>query len=728
MARIKIKDVTIDMPFEPYKSQIDTMEQIITCLSEGSTGMIESPTGTGKSLSILCSVLAYREHLKRIKIDTNISKKICSSQNDTGLNSSNNKSNCNKIIINDFADNTLLNVDNIDINDEKNICDNNGITEKLNSSDSVKDFKIIICSRTHKQLDQLVHQLNKTRYRPRISILASRNQYCINPKLEKISDKNAACNDMVKKQTCSFFVGKDRLAKRIGQRIFDIEELVREGKRCNGCPYFASRKLNDDADLVFAPYNYLIDSRVRENTNFDLSKCVVIIDEAHNIDDVCRSSGSIELSSKIMDIIINELLSAIRQSTFLGPVKNNFIQILEMFKKFKEKSQQIKNYDKTIGRTKIRIKKGKQIKEELEEIGITKEFMTIYKDALFSIEKEEEAKDLVNRNTWNIIESLDQILSALLFTNCDVYSYAFTKEENYYKNNVIYSYNFWLMDSAYIFGPFVKQVKSLVILSGTLNPFASFTSELGHKFNHQIMAPHLITEKQVFISCLKTGHLKQEIVGTYTKSDNLTYLDQIAKVIYDTAIKVSPHGGTLVFVPSYAFLDNLYKRVKNFNIENLFIEPKSGSQGEFEKILKKYHNRISLKVPVVLLCVYRGKAAEGMDFKDSSARAVICVGIPYPSLVDPQIELKKKYNDEHKYFKGHKWYETQAFRAVNQAAGRAIRHKDDWGIIYMLDSRYQDRSKSSQLSKWIFEYLKIYDDYEACVKQLNLFLKHKNEK
>ncbi|EQB61662.1 regulator of telomere elongation helicase 1 [Vairimorpha apis BRL 01] len=129
MARIKIKDVTIDMPFEPYKSQIDTMEQIITCLSEGSTGMIESPTGTGKSLSILCSVLAYREHLKRIKIDTNISKKICSSQNDTGLNSSNNKSNCNKIIINDFADNTLLNVDNIDINDEKNICDNNGITE-----------------------------------------------------------------------------------------------------------------------------------------------------------------------------------------------------------------------------------------------------------------------------------------------------------------------------------------------------------------------------------------------------------------------------------------------------------------------------------------------------------------------------------------------------------------------------------------------------------------------
>lgn len=732
MARIKIKDVTIDMPFEPYKSQIDTMEQIITCLSEGSTGMIESPTGTGKSLSILCSVLAFREHLKRIKIDTNISKKLCASQNGKEVDSYANNGKTDSINTNDLKDG--VNSENIKNDITKNKIDNyennvnlDSVTEKLNSTDSVQDFKIVICSRTHKQLDQLVHQLNKTRYRPRISILASRNQYCINPKLDKVSDKNAACNDMVKKQACSFFVGKDRLAKRMGQRIFDIEEIVREGKRCNGCPYFASRKLNDEADIVFAPYNYLLDIKVRENTNFDLSKCVVIIDEAHNIDDVCRSSGSVELTSKILDIITNELLSAIRQSTFLGPVKNNFIQVLEMFKKFRERSDKIKTFDKSIGRTKIKIKKGKQIKEELEEMGITKEFMTIYKDALYSIGKEEEAKDLVNRNTWNIIESIDQILSALLFTNCDVYSYAFTKEENNYKNSSNYSFNFWLMDSAYIFGPFVKQVKSLVILSGTLNPFASFTSELGHKFDHQIMAPHLITEKQVFISCLKTGHLKQEIVGTYTKSDNLAYLDQIAKVIFDTSVKVSAHGGTLVFVPSYAFLDNLSKRVKNFNLENLFVEPKSGSQGEFEKILKKYHNRISLKQPVVLLCVYRGKAAEGMDFKDSSARAVICVGIPYPSLVDPQIELKKKYNDDHKYFKGHKWYETQAFRAVNQAAGRAIRHKDDWGIIYMLDSRYQDRSKANQLSKWIFEFLKVYDDYESCIKQLNVFLKDKNQ-
>lgn len=46
-----------------------------------------------------------------------------------------------------------------------------------------------------------------------------------------------------------------------------------------------------------------------------------------------------------------------------------------------------------------------------------------------------------------------------------------------------------------------------------------------------------------------------------------------------------------------------------------------------------------------MLCVYRGKASEGVDFKDEYARAVIAVGIPYPSIKDPFINAKKEYND-----------------------------------------------------------------------------------
>ena len=37
---------------------------------------------------------------------------------------------------------------------------------------------------------------------------------------------------------------------------------------------------------------------------------------------------------------------------------------------------------------------------------------------------------------------------------------------------------------------------------------------------------------------------------------------------------------------------------------------------------------------------------------------------------------------------GSDWYKQQASRAVNQAVGRVIRHKHDYGAILLCDDRY----------------------------------------
>ena len=70
-----------------------------------------------------------------------------------------------------------------------------------------------------------------------------------------------------------------------------------------------------------------------------------------------------------------------------------------------------------------------------------------------------------------------------------------------------------------------------------------------------------------------------------------------------------------------------------------------------------------------------GKPSEGLDFADDNARAVICLGIPFPNIKDVQVDLKKKYNDKRRtedkdILTGNDWYEIQAFRALNQALGR----------------------------------------------------------
>ena len=48
----------------------------------------------------------------------------------------------------------------------------------------------------------------------------------------------------------------------------------------------------------------------------------------------------------------------------------------------------------------------------------------------------------------------------------------------------------------------------------------------------------------------------------------------------------------------------------------------------------------------ILMGVCRGRISEGLDFSDKAARCVIVVGIPFPSISEPRVILKREYLDE----------------------------------------------------------------------------------
>ena len=59
------------------------------------------------------------------------------------------------------------------------------------------------------------------------------------------------------------------------------------------------------------------------------------------------------------------------------------------------------------------------------------------------------------------------------------------------------------------------------------------------------------------------------------------------------------------------------------------------------------------------------QVSEGLDFTDANARCVVVVGIPFPSMKDTKVELKKTYNDAGRtrgLLSGDAWYRQQAFR------------------------------------------------------------------
>lgn len=44
-----------------------------------------------------------------------------------------------------------------------------------------------------------------------------------------------------------------------------------------------------------------------------------------------------------------------------------------------------------------------------------------------------------------------------------------------------------------------------------------------------------------------------------------------------------------------------------------------------------------------MFAIYRAKVSEGIDFPDDMARVVINVGIPFPNIGDPMLQIKEKY-------------------------------------------------------------------------------------
>ena len=70
---------------------------------------------------------------------------------------------------------------------------------------------------------------------------------------------------------------------------------------------------------------------------------------------------------------------------------------------------------------------------------------------------------------------------------------------------------------------------------------------------------------------------------------------------------------------------------------------------------------------------------------------------------------------------GQLWYNQQTYRAVNQAIGRVIRHRNDYGAIILCDERFSQSSSISQLPGWMRAHVKKIADHTQAFNELQKF-------
>ncbi|KAG8122635.1 hypothetical protein E2320_018117 [Naja naja] len=150
-----------------------------------------------------------------------------------------------------------------------------------------------------------------------MTILSSREYSCIHPRISRSSNKNEKCAELLEGKegvSCSFYHGAHRLTEHLSilsvdkkHQTWDLEELVSLGKKFRSCAYFAARELMACAEIVFCPYNYLLDSQIRQSMEIELKDQVVILDEAHNIEDCARESASYSVTEEQLKLAREEL-------------------------------------------------------------------------------------------------------------------------------------------------------------------------------------------------------------------------------------------------------------------------------------------------------------------------------------------------------------------------------------------------------------------------------------
>jgi regulator of telomere elongation helicase 1 len=85
---------------------------------------------------------------------------------------------------------------------------------------------------------------------------------------------------------------KLRIVADASEKIMDIEELAAAGRAGGFCSYFMSKQMTAKADIIFMPYNYITDPMYRSIVREEIKGAILIFDEAHNLDHFAEEGSS----------------------------------------------------------------------------------------------------------------------------------------------------------------------------------------------------------------------------------------------------------------------------------------------------------------------------------------------------------------------------------------------------------------------------------------------------
>ena len=772
---VNYKEKDFPFPFQPYDIQNGLMQSLWECCDGEKFGIMESPTGTGKTQSIINGSLTWlRDFKKREDVqdddsseehDPNIPDWVVEANRQQKRQNRESEIRMSAIkrtkiekrlkrphITISTDDEDLLQdpVDETQNSFNEYECDSDTSSE---SAEPENTPKIIFASRTHTQISQFISELKKTIWWKDPSIralqLASRSHLCINKDVinrsrgnpERLNDLCNTVGADAQNSQCPY-TGKGSGLKKLMDRMkvtpMEIEDILKHGKHDKGCPYFATKRTVDRANVIALPYSTLLSQASRLAYGLHLEGNVIVVDEGHNITESVNQTHSVTATLPMLQ----QTQQAV--SLYLNTYKNRLHvknktrvrKLSAILKKLVDwvvaKSQTNKNDNQEselLNMTQLVFTSDIEGVDVPEIIRFLRE-VHLFRKLQGFLEKRNEASVsggpplATVASMYNVEKFLFMIVAANREHCRLIYS-----TTNGHPTLAIIS-----VFAADEFRVILDKARSVVLAGGTMSPVSDI--------KHQLI-PQLKEDKIIIYQC---GHVipPDNIIPItvaagygecfdfrFENRANPSLLMSLSRVLVDLC-SVVPQG-LVVFFSSYAyeqfFWDYITKKPAYEEIrmkKKVYREPKQAN--DVGAVLTEYQNDC-LNKGALLSCVIGGKLSEGINFSDGYGRCVIIVGMPYPNKSDPILAEKQNVLRCHAgAAAATSMFDVMCMKAVNQSIGRAIRHQNDFASILLLDHRYSHDRIKQLLPSWVLRSTRDSKDFGECKNMIQNFFDNKKDK
>jgi len=764
--RFDLDGLDVFFPYDRiYLEQHQYMRSLKQALDAGGHCLLEMPTGTGKTVSLLSLITSYQF------ANPSSGKLVYCTRTVPEMNS----------VMEELA--TVLNYraeqlsasEEFDGNDFQQQDEESPLAENSSLPQRKRPRKVYKKDDTNPPMGPICNGGKGAGGSGVLALcLSSRRNMCVHERVLEESDReavDAACRSMtaswvlekVKQnpgslETCQYYDNFQSAgeATTMPSGIYDLDQLKKWGKQRGWCPYYLTRQAINHANVLVYNYQYMLDPKVAKMVSKELeSESIIVFDEAHNIDSVCIEALSVtlneqglekatrslgRLSSEVNRIkkTDNERLQQEYQNLVNGLIDQGLIDqaanniglasnvltpdvLNETIPGNIRRAEHFVAFmRKVVNHLKVRLSSvagpsgGVQSETPLSFLHRMTHGTSIeVKPLRFSYSRLSSllrTLQVSNLDEFNALTDVADFVTLLSTYSEGVAKFAIIMEPNgsSIPGAIDPVIQLACLDSSLAIAPLFKRFGSIIITSGTLSPIDLYPKLL--QFQPCVSESlNMSTFRPCIRPLIVTKGSDQLAVSTKFEDRGKTAVVRNYGAMLMELCRAIPDG-VVSFFTSYSYMEYVISEWDSMGVlreilksKLVFIETKDVV--ETTLALDNYRRACDCGRGAVFFSVARGKVSEGINFDRHYGRAVIMFGVPFQYTLSHVLRARLEYLQTHYQIREQDFLNFDALRQASQCVGRVIRSKTDYGLIIFADSRYSRHDKRSKLPKWIQQFL-----------------------